>query len=360
MLKRRDLIAGGALAAGTLAAPAVAQSQPEIRWRLTSSFPRVLDTIYGTAQTFAKYLAEATDNKFQVQTFAAGEIVPGLQALDAVSSGAVECAHTPLYFYTGKDPTFGFATGVPFGFNARLQHAWWFFAGGGDLINGVLANYKAVSFPCGNSGCQMGGFFRKELHEVEDLKGLKFRIGGLGGQVLARLGVVPQQIAPGDVYPALERGTIDAAEFVGPYDDEKLGLHKVARYYYYPGWWEGGAMLHLAVNVEQWNGLPKPYQRILQNACEAANNWMLSKYDAVNAPALKRLVVGGALLRAFPNPIMDAAYKAAHELYGELASGNPSFKQAYESMLAFRAEQLPWWQVGEFSYNAFMIRMRRA
>ncbi|MBX6426414.1 MAG: TRAP transporter substrate-binding protein DctP [Variibacter sp.] len=359
-MRRRQFLAGAAtaLAGGAVASPAVAQSQPEIKWRLTSSFPRVLDTIFGAAQMLAKYVAEATDNKFQIQAFSAGEIVPGLQALDAVSTGAVECAQTPIYFYIGKEPTLGFGTGVPFGLNARLQHSWWHFADGAEIINGVLQKFNVIGFPCGNSGCQMGGFFRKELKEVDDLKGLKFRIGGMGGQVLAKLGVVPQQIAPGDVYPALERGTIDAAEFVGPYDDEKLGLHRVARYYYYPGWWEGGAMMHLIVNMEQWHRLPKAYQRIVQDACEAANNWMLAKYDAVNAPALRRLVAGGAQLRPFPLPIMEAAYKAAQDLYAEIASTNAAFKQALDSMNAFRAEQLQWWQVGELSFDSFMARMR--
>ena len=359
-MKRRQFLTGAAtgLAATAVAAPAVAQSQPEIKWRLTSSFPRVLDTIFGTAQTFAKYMAEATDNRFQIQTFPAGEIVPGLQALDAVQTGAVECAQTPVYFYFGKDPTLAFGTGVPFGLNARLQHSWWHFAGGAEIINPVLAKFNAIGFPIGNSGCQMGGFFRKELNELDDLKGLKFRIGGLGGQVLAKLGVVPQQIAPGDVYPALEKGTIDAAEFVGPYDDEKLGFHKVAKYYYYPGWWEGGAMMHLVINLEQWNRLTPTYKRILQDACEAANNWMLAKYDTVNAPALRRLVAQGAVPKAFPLPVMEAAYKAAHEFYDQVAAGNADFKKALDSTVAFRSEQLQWWQVGEFSFDAFMIRMR--
>jgi TRAP-type mannitol/chloroaromatic compound transport system substrate-binding protein len=358
-LKRRTFLAGAGLAAaGGVALPAVAQSALEVRWRLTSSFPRQLDTIFGTAQTLAKYVAEATDNKFQIQTFPAGEIVGGLQALDAVQTGAVECAHTPIYFYFGKEPALAFGTGVPFGLNARQQHAWWHFAGGDKLINDVLARFNAIGFACGNSGCQMGGFFRKELQTVADLQGLKFRIGGLGGQVLAKLGVVPQQIAAGDVYPALERGTLDAAEFVGPYDDEKLGLSKVAKFYYAPGWWEGGAMLHLVVNQAKWNELPKPYQAILFNACEAANNWMLAKYDAVNAQALRRMIAAGTELRTFPQPIMEASLKAANELYAELSAKSPDFKKTYDSMVAYRADVLPWWQLNEYAYDTFMVRTR--
>jgi TRAP-type mannitol/chloroaromatic compound transport system substrate-binding protein len=358
--KRRRFLQGAGLsvAAAGVAAPAIAQSMPDIRWRLTSSFPRQLDTIFGTAQTLSRYLAEATDNRFQIQTFPAGELVGGLQALDAVQTGAVECAHTPTYFYFGKDPTLAFGTGVPFGLNARQQHAWWHFADGKELINGVLAKYNATSLACGNSGTQMGGFFRKELKEVSGLNGLKFRIGGLGGLVLAKLGVVPQQIAAGDVYPALERGTLDAAEFVGPYDDEKLGLAKVAKYYYAPGWWEGGAMLHLVVNLEKWNALPKNYQAILFQAAEAANNWMLAKYDAVNGQALRRMIGTGTELRAFPQPIMEAALKAANELYAELSAKNADFKKTYDSMVAFRADVLPWWQLNEYAYDTFMVRTR--
>jgi TRAP-type mannitol/chloroaromatic compound transport system substrate-binding protein len=361
-VKRRDFLKATALAATgstMVAAPAIAQSNPEIRWRLTSSFPKSLDTIFGTAQTFAKAVSEATDGRFQIQTFAAGEIVPGLQALDAVTTGSVDCAHTPTYFYHGKDPTLSLGTGIPFGLNARHQHSWWYFAGGGELVNAALAKFNAYGIPCGNSGTQMGGWFRKEVRSIEDLKGLKFRIGGLGGRILQRLGVVPQQIAPGDIYPALERGTIDAVEFVGPYDDEKLGFSKVAKYYYYPGWWEGGAMLHLVVNQPKWNELPRHYQAVVTQACEHANNWMLAKYDAVNAPALRRLVASGTQVRPFPSDVMDAAWTAASEIYAEISAQNPGFKATFDSMAAFRAEQYLWWQLAEFSFDGYMIRKLR-
>ncbi|WP_229428590.1 TRAP transporter substrate-binding protein [Microvirga pudoricolor] len=359
-MKRRSFLTGAGLAAAatTVAAPAIAQSAPEIRWRLTSSFPKSLDTIFGTAQTFAKYVADATDNKFQIQVFAPGEIVGGLQAMDAVQNGAVECAHTPTYYYIGKEPSLAIATNLPFTLNARQQNSWWAFGGGREIINEVLARYNCVGFACGNSGTQMGGFFRKEIKEVADLNGLKFRIGGLGGTVLTKLGVVPQQIAPGDVYPALERGTLDAAEFVGPYDDEKLGFLKVAKYYYAPGWWEGGAMLHLLVNQQKWNELPKTYQAILAQASAAANGWMLEKYDAVNGQALRRMIGAGAELRTFSQPIMEASLKAANEVYGELSAKNADFKKAYDSVVAYRTDVLPWWQLNEYAFDTFMIRTR--
>jgi TRAP-type mannitol/chloroaromatic compound transport system substrate-binding protein len=358
---RRSFLTKAALsgaAVSTLAAPALAQSMPEVRWRLTSSFPRSLDTIFGTAQTFAKYVAEATDNRFQIQTFPAGEIVPGLQALDAVTAGSVECAQTPLYFYFGKEPILGFATGLPFGLNNRHQQSWWSFGGGAEIVNTALAKLNAYSLVMGNSGTQMGGWFRKEINTTDDLKGLKFRIAGVGGMILAKLGTVPQQIAPGDIYPSLERGTIDAAEFVGPYDDEKLGFAKVAKFYYYPGWWEGSAMMHCAINLDKWNALPKHYQAVLHQAGEAANHWMLAKYDNVNAPALRRLVASGAVLKAFPLPVLEACYKASGDVYGEISARSPGFKTALDSVNAYRNEQLPWWQIAEYSFDSLMIAMR--
>src|SRR5688500_9538559 len=286
-MKRRDFLkvsaTGAAVAA--VASPAIAQSSPEIKWRLTSSFPKSLDTIYGCAEQMAKYVAEMTDNKFQIQVFGAGEIVPGLQALDATSNGTVEMCHTVSYYYVGKDPTFAIFASVPFGLNARQQNSWWSQGGGGELGNEFFKKFGVIGFPCGNTGTQMGGWFRKEIKTVADMSGLKFRIGGIAGQVLQKVGVVPQQIAGGDIYPALEKGTIDAAEWVGPYDDEKLGFQKVAKFYYYPGWWEGGPMLHTMVNSAKWAELPRSYQSIIASASQAANTDMQARYDAKNPEA---------------------------------------------------------------------------
>jgi TRAP-type mannitol/chloroaromatic compound transport system substrate-binding protein len=171
---------------------------------------------------------------------------------------------------------------------------------------------------------------------------------------------VPQQIAGGDIYPALEKGTIDAAEWVGPYDDEKLGFQKVAKFYYYPGWWEGGTMAHHFINLAKWNELPKNYQAILNAASHYSYDWMVGKYDAVNPQALRRLVAGGAQLRPFPQPVMEACYKAANEVYAETSAANPEFKKVYDAMIAFRGNQYLWWQVAEYSYDSFMIRALRA
>src|SRR5438067_12534546 len=249
-MQRRSFLkkAAAGVAAGTLAAPAIAQSQATVNWRMAASWPKSLDTLYGGAELICKRVAAATGGKFNIKVFAAGEIVGGLQVLDAVQNGTVECGHTATYYYFGKDPTFAFSCAIPFGLNARQQNAWMYHGGGLELMREFFKEYNVYNIPAGNTGAQMGGFFRKELKTVADMKGLKMRIGGSAGVVMQKLGLVPQQIAGGDIYPALEKGTIDAAEWVGPYDDEKLGLYKVAKYYYYPGWWEGGPELDLFVN----------------------------------------------------------------------------------------------------------------
>ncbi len=349
----------GAAAATALAAPAVAQESPRISWRLTSSFPKSLDIIFNAANQIADSVKNATDGEFTIQTFGAGEIVPPLQAADAVANGTVEMAHTCSYYYIGQDPAFALGTAIPFGLNARMTNAW-FANGGNDLINEFLAPRKLYALPAGNSGTQMGGWFRKEINTVEDLKGLKMRIAGLAGQVMQKVGITPQQIAAGDVYAALEKGTIDATEFVGPYDDQKLGFVKVAKYYYYPAWWEGGPAMHAFFNLEKFKGLPKSYQQILTDACAAANMSMLANYDAHNATALKKLVAEGAVLKPFSREIMDVCFKAAMETYADLSAKSPAFKKIYDSQQAFKKDAYLWAQIAEYSYDTYMMTQQRA
>jgi TRAP-type mannitol/chloroaromatic compound transport system substrate-binding protein len=360
-LDRRTLLKVGAAAtAGTtagaaaLAAPALAQSQPEVRWRMASSYPKNLDTLYGAGVQVARRVAQATDNKFQIQVFAAGEIVGGLQVLDAVSGGTVECGYTLSSYYIGKDPTFMFEASVPMGLNSRHHNAWMYHGGGMELVRDFLKGYGVLNFPAGNTGAQMGGWFRKEINSVADLNGLKFRIAGMGGQILSRMGVVPQVLAGGDIYPALERGTLDAVEWAGPYDDEKLGFMKVAKYYYYPGFWEGTAGTSVYVNQAQFDALPAQYKAVLEAACAEANMWCLSKYDAENPDALRRVVAQGAQLKAFPRDMLEAAYKQAFALYGEIAAQNPRFKKVYDSWSAFRDKEFTWFKVGELPFDYFV------
>src|SRR5229473_874375 len=249
-------------------------------------------------------------------------------------------------------------TAVPFGLNTRQHISWLLWGGGQDMLNDLLKEYNCLGIPTGSTGAQMGGWFRKEIKSSEDLKGLKFRVGGFAGTIIARVGGVPQQIAAGDIYPALEKGTIDAAEWVGPYDDEKLGFVKVAKYYYYPGWWEGTGQGHNIVNIEKWNALPKHYQAAITAASHDTFTWVTGKYDYVNPPALKRLVAAGAILRPFPQEVLETCYNAANEIYAELSKSNPHFGKMYASLVAYRNESLAWMQVAELSSDSFMMRMR--
>ncbi len=360
-MERRKFLksAGAGVAAGAAMMPTLTRAQqaalPEVKWRLASSFPKSLDTIYGAAETMSKRVAAATGGKFQIQVFAGGEIVPPFGVVDAVQNNTVQAAHTAPYYFSGKDPVFALDTAVPFGLNARQMNAWQLFGGGLELFRAFYKQYKIYNVPCGNTGAQMGGWYRKELKSVADLKGLKFRIASLvAGKTLEKLGVIPQQIPGGDIYPALEKGTIDAAEWVGPYDDEKLGFNKVAKYYDYPGWWEGGPQLSAYFNIDEFNKLPKEYQNILEAASWEANTWMVAKYDAQNPAALKRLVAGGTQLRPFPKDIMVASYKAAVEVYKEIGEKNADFKKIYESMVKFRTDQLLWFRVAEKGFDDFM------
>jgi TRAP-type mannitol/chloroaromatic compound transport system substrate-binding protein len=358
-IRKAGVAGAGAAAATALAAPAIAQSMPKVTWRVTSSFPKALDTIFGAAQTMANYVKESTDGNFDIQVFAAGELVPGLQAADAAAAGTVEACHTASYYYWGKDATWSFGTGIPFGLNARQINAWFYFGGGNDLMNEFYATQGLYALPAGNTGAQMGGWFRKEINTVADLQGVKMRIGGFAGKMMEKLGVVPQQIAGGDIYPSLEKGTIDAAEWVGPYDDEKLGFYKVAPYYYYPGWWEGGSALHTMVNLGKWNELPKAYQAIFKAACQAANCDMLASYDQKNPAALRRLVAGGAQLRPFSKDVLAACFDVATATYAELSGSNAAFKKIYDSMTAFRKDAYLWAQISEYTFDTFMMIQQR-
>jgi len=359
-VKRRELLkaAAAGAAATAFAAPAIARTNPEIRWRMTSSFPKTLDIIFGASEIFARAVAEATDNNFSIEVLASGEVAPSLQALDVVQSGEVEMCHTAMSYYWGKDPTFTFGSAVPFGLNSRQSNAWMYQGGGIDLFNAFLAEYNVVALPGGNTGAQMGGWFRKEIGSLADLKGLRMRIGGFAGAVLQKLGVAPTAAPGADIYPAFEAGTLDAAEWVGPYDDAKLGFYKVAPFYYFPGWWQGGAMLHFAFNAEKFAALPEAYKTILRSAAALANTQMQAGYDARNPHALKQLVAAGARLRPFPQNVMEACYRAAEQTYAEISEKNEKFGKMRDAYISFRNDQYLWWQVAEYNYDNFMIRQR--
>ncbi|WP_256449477.1 TRAP transporter substrate-binding protein [Paracoccus sp. Z118] len=353
-------VGGAAMAAGTtLAAPAIAQEMPTINWRVASSFPKSLETIYGSGVDVSERVAAATDGKFTLQVFAAGEIVPGLQAIDAATDGTVEAANSVGYYSWGKDPAFAAGADLPFTFNARGKAAYNYHGGGIDAYNQFLASHGLICFPCGNTGVQMGGWYRREVNSLADMQGLKMRISGLAGRVVEKLGVVPQQLAGGDIYPSLERGTIDAAEWVGPYDDEKLGFQKVAPYYYYPGFWEGGPTVGMFFNMAKYNELPEVYKAILRTACQATDLNTLAEYDFKNPGALKRLAQTGAQLRAFPEDVMQAGFDASRQVYDELSAENAEFKRMWDAQKPFLSDWFLYSQTAEYTFDTMMMIQQR-
>ncbi|WP_376098052.1 TRAP transporter substrate-binding protein [Roseomonas sp. CCTCC AB2023176] len=334
------------------AAPAIVTA-PEVRWRLTSSFPRSTDILFGTPETIARRVGELTDGKFRIQCFPGGEIAPPLAALDAVQSGSIECAHTAAYYYIGKDPSLAFFTAMPFGLNTRQNTAWLRFGGGQDIMNEMMREYNAIAFPAGDTGAQMGGWFRREIRSLDEIRGLKFRITGLAGQVFQKMGATPSVVPAADIYPSLERGTIDAAEFVGPHDDERLGLSRVAPNYYAPGFWEPGARLHFIANQRAWDALPNTYKAAIQVACGEADAEMVARYDVANPQALRRLIAAGTQLRFWPRPILEAAWRATNEVYEEIGARNERFKRIWEGYRRFRDEVYTWHRVSENSFDNF-------
>ena len=373
-MQRRDFIKQASLGlAAATATPLIAQAQsqpaapppapvagsPTIKWRLASSFPKSLDTIYGAAEVLTQRIAELTDGKFEIRVFAGGEIVPAFGVLDAAQQNTVECCHTCGYYYHGKNKAFSIDTAIPFGLNARQMNGWYYYGDGLTLSREFFAKYSLINFPGGNTGTQMGGWFRKEVKTLDDLKGLKMRIPGFGAEVFSALGAVPQALPGGEIYPALERGAIDAAEWVGPYDDEKLGFYKVAKFYYYPGWWEPGPQISFYVNKEQWEKLPKTYQAAFEVAAMEANLRMLAAYDAKNPPAMQRLVQNGTQLKRYPDDVMKAAYDAAEKIYAEESAKNPDFKKLYDSLRTFQQLSDIWLSLPEEAMANFMQAQMR-
>jgi TRAP-type mannitol/chloroaromatic compound transport system substrate-binding protein len=354
-MERRSFIqqAGlaGVLAAGV--APAV-HAQAAIRWRLASSFPRSLDTIFGASEVFAKKVHDMSGGKFQISTHAGGELMPPFGVVDGVQNGTVEIAHTAPYYFFGKDETFALGCAIPFGMNSRQMTAWMIEGNGLKLMREFYKQYNIINFLGGNTGAQMGGWYRKEIKTLADFKGLKFRVGGFAGKVVERIGGVPQNIPGGEIYQSLEKGTIDAAEWVGPYDDQKLGFNKVAPNYYYPGWWEGGPQLDFYINTKSFDGLSAENKAMVEAAASHAHVDMQAKYDARNPGALRQLVASGTKMFRFPKDVMEAAFKESMALYSELSAKNPHWKKVYEDFATFRRDQNLWFRFAEAGFDDFM------
>ncbi|OZI70757.1 TRAP transporter substrate-binding protein [Bordetella genomosp. 12] len=344
-LKKTAFGAGGAV----LAAPVFAQDTPVLLWRLASSFPAESAIIYSAAEDFSRYVNDATDGRFSI------DIVPTeLDVLKAVGGGSVECGHTASCYYYDLDPALSFDGAVPFGLNTRQMNAWMRQGGGLELLRERFRQHRIINFPCGYTGAQMGGWFRREIKSVADFKGLRLRASPFGAAVLARLGAVPQQIDGAKLYDALAAGSIDAAEWIGPCDDEKLGLHRAAPNYYFPGWWEGTLQTSIYVNQDAYDALPRAYQAVIAQASAAAAQEMLARFDAENPVALRRLVRDGAQLKAFPMPVLQACQAESAALCSALGAQDPAFQQLYDSMIAFRDQSTPWLRLAEGSFDGFM------
>lgn len=367
-MKRRNFLNSAAIATATTAGLAACSTAsntqntatasgdlPRVEWRMATSWPQSLDTIYGGATTVCDRIREMSGGRFNITPSPAGEIVGGLEVMDTVETGAVECGHTAGYYYIGKNPALAFATSVPFGLTAQQQNAWLYHGGGLEALHKVYADFNIINFPAGNTGAQMGGWFKNEIKSLGDLKGLNMRIPGLGGKVMAKLGVNAQSLPGGEIFLALDRGAIDATEWVGPYDDEKLGLYKAAKFYYYPGWWEPGPTLETQVNLKAWEKLPTEYQAMFKAAAKEANLEMLAKYDALNQAALVRLQQDhGVQIKAYSPDILTAAQAAATDLFAESASSDASFKAIYEPWQKFRDQVAQWNRINELSFSSFV------
>ena len=354
-MERRSFVRSAGLA-GVLAAgvaPAV-HAQAAIRWRLASSFPKSLDTIFGGAEVFAKKISDMSGGKFQISVHAGGELMPPFGVVDGVQNGTVELAHTAPYYFVGKDETFALGTAIPFGLNSRQMTSWMYEGNGLKLMREFYSNYGIISFPGGNTGAQMGGWYRKPINSLADLKGLRFRTVGITGKVLERLGVVVQALPGGEIYQALEKGTIDAAEWVGPYDDLKLGFNTVAPHYAYPAFWEGGPQIDFFINQKAYAALPAEYKAMIESAATQAHVDMQAKYDAKNPGALRQLVAGGTKLFRYPKDAMEAAFKESTALYNEISGKNPAWKKVYEDFVKFRADQNLWFRFAEAGFDDFM------
>lgn len=336
-------------------APAQGSSMPAVEWQMGTSWPVSLDTIYGGATVLAERVSALTNGMFRITTFPAGELFPGLEVLQNVSNGTVAAGHSAMYYYVGLNSAWAFATSLPFGLTAQQQNAWLYHGGGNEAVDKIGAEFGVKCFAAGNTGTQMGGWWRREINSVSDISGLRVRIPGLGGRVMERLGAVTQTLPGGEIFQALSTGAVDAAEWVGPYDDEKLGLNEAAPFYYTPGWWEPGPTLHAMVSLSEWESLPAEYQRFFEVAAWESNLNMISKYDALNGAALQRMLDGGTTLSTYNDEILSAAQTASFELYAELEASTPLFAEIFGPWKTFRDQIIQWNGTNEGPFNRFVF-----
>lgn len=345
---------GAAAAGAAVSVPAFAADAPALKWRLASAFPEKQDVLFGAAGSFARYVSEATDGRFDIRPAAPGGDIPAAGVLEAVGKGTVEMGHALSCAWYALNPALCFDAAVPFGLNARQMNAWMFEGDGLKLTRELFKSHGIVNFPLGNTGARMGGWYRGEIKSVEGIKGLKLQSEGFAAAVLERMGAAPQPLDASAAAAALEKGEIDAVGASSPYDDEKAGPPKAARFYYYPGWWEGGAQASLYIGMKAWEALPKSYRAAIEAASRAVHVTVTARYDALNAAALRRLAAGGAQLRAFPRSVLDAAWSTSAALYAEISARDPVFKGLYDSHMAMRDSLVPWFRQAEGAYDQYL------
>jgi TRAP-type mannitol/chloroaromatic compound transport system substrate-binding protein len=376
-MKRRHLVglAAGSIATTTIAgrsalaqdaanslptADAIVKANDVVQWRMAVSFPKSLDIFFGSAELFCQRVNTLTHGRFVITPYPPGELAPALEVLDAVSAQTVDCGYTVANYYAKKHPALTFSSGLPFGLNAQQQNAWLYGGGGLDAIRKVYQTLNVINFPAGNTGAQMGGWFQKDIMQVQDLQGLRMRISGLGGQIMTRLGIEVTMVAPDQIVQAILQGELDAVEFVGPYDDSKLGLHKTAPYYYYPAWWQPSESIDVLVGLTAWNQLPPHFQKAVEIAAKETSVVTLARFNAENAKMLERLEAEGIELKPFERELMQVAEKETFAFYGELAAQNTQFKELYQAWSTFRQTIYQWHQINELSFAQFAFPLSQS
>ncbi|KAF0191848.1 MAG: TRAP dicarboxylate transporter subunit DctP [Gammaproteobacteria bacterium] len=361
-MKRRQFVktlGAGTLLGGSVFSGAGAAAEQRFNWKLVTTWPPNFPVFQDGVERFAKDVRRMSDGRLNIQVFAGGELVPPLQSFEAVSQGTVEMGHGAAYYWAGKIPAAQFFTAVPFGLNAQGMNAWLYSGGGLKLWREVYEPFGLTPFPMGNTGVQMGGWFRKPIKSLADLKGLKMRIPGLGGKVMAKAGVNPVLLAGGEIFTALDRGTIDATEWVGPYHDLRLGLYRAAKHYYYPGWHEPGPVLELIINSKAWEGLPRELQLTIETATAASNLWMLSEFEARNLEALRTLQEKYHVeVLEFPSDVLAALREFADVVLDEQAAKDEVFRRVRDAYRAFQADNAAWNAVSETAYARSLRKIK--
>ncbi|KOR29577.1 ABC transporter substrate-binding protein [Achromatium sp. WMS2] len=354
-MQRRNFIkniAIGGLTAGMIGSSKLAQAYPRYRWKMVTAWPKNFPGLGTCANRLAQYITNMSGRRITVRIFGAGELVPAFEVFDAVSRGTAEIGHSSPYYWKGKTEVAQFFSGVPFGLNAQETNAWLYYGGGLELWTELYAQFGLIPFPAGNTGVQMGGWFNKEIKSVSDLNGLKMRIPGLGGEVLSRVGGTPVNLPGGEIFTSLQSGTIDATEWVGPYNDLAFGLYKAAQYYYYPGFHEPGTCMEAMINKAAYEALPPDLQAIIRIACQAVNMDMLSEYTLRNPIALETLVKKhNVTLRQYPDDVLRRLRTVSAEVVAEIGNKDDYSRKVYKSYSQFQTQARAWTDLSEMSYT---------